>query len=304
MHTASEPSDLAKAILGASQSVDLMCSAQSGWTLPLDLASIAGLSDNRLQLRFLVRSVEAGAAQADQGVLLRQVADAWQVRVSAPDAPTANCLILDSHLAFLTPAKRGAAVLSATSESVRVAQLSGRFERLWQAASDVEQEHFSYEDDRDLVAYQPDLLAKANARDVWGGVIRALAQDPKGLYELSPRKFEELISELLRRDGYSTELTKISRDGGRDVLATLESPLGKQLFLVECKKYSPDRPVGVSLVRDLYGVLMHERATAAMMVTTSRFTPDALAFREPITYQLGLKDYQGLAIWLRSVLEP
>ena len=138
------------------------------------------------------------------------------------------------------------------------------------------------------------------SHDTWDEIIIQFSRNPIELFSLKPRKFEELIAELLFREGFDIKLTPETRDGGRDILAFNKSSIGKHLYLVECKKYSPQIPVGVSLVRALYGCVEQERATAGMIVTTSYFSKDALDFREPLKYRLNLKDYEELVRWLNA----
>jgi restriction system protein len=123
---------------------------------------------------------------------------------------------------------------------------------------------------------------------------------PSLVHNLTPRKFEELVAEMLTRDGFDVTLTPIARDGGKDMYAAKKSNLGTFLYIVECKKYAPEHPVGVSLVRHLHGVVQAESATAGILVTTSRFTKPAQDFQEKIRYQLSLRDYHDLARWLRT----
>lgn len=132
----------------------------------------------------------------------------------------------------------------------------------------------------------------------WESLIKLLAKDPRLLYDLPPRKFEELVAELLCREGLHTCLTPSSNDRGRDILAFHETRLGKHLYLVECKRYRSDRPVGVTVVRQLYGVVTQERATAGLVITTSNFTKNAVAFRNTVEHQMSLKDYESLCDWL------
>lgn len=74
------------------------------------------------------------------------------------------------------------------------------------------------------------------------------------------------------------ELTPATHDGGKDILAYMDTPVGKLLTLVEAKKYNKNRPVNVSLVRTLYGTLLDHQATTGMLVTTSRFARPAFPF--------------------------
>ncbi|RYG98628.1 MAG: restriction endonuclease [Alphaproteobacteria bacterium] len=129
-------------------------------------------------------------------------------------------------------------------------------------------------------------------------LLERLAGDPKELFSMHPRAFEELVARLMERMGFKVELTKQTRDGGRDVLALKDDGLLQSLYLVECKRYAPDRIVGVDRVRSLYGVLMAERATAGIVVTTSRFTAGAVSFAGELRYQMQLKDYDDLLRWI------
>jgi restriction system protein len=52
------------------------------------------------------------------------------------------------------------------------------------------------------------------------------------------------------------------------------------------------------VVRALHGVAQHERATAAMVMTTSYFTEPAREFAEDLRYQIALNDYFDLRHWL------
>ncbi len=100
-----------------------------------------------------------------------------------------------------------------------------------------------------------------------------LSKHPEHLLQLSPRKFEEITAEMLRRLGYDVHLTPPAKDGGRDILAYLSSPIGKILTLVECKRFSPDRKVGIELVeRFLWVVDRKDNAACGLYVTTSSFT--------------------------------
>ncbi len=131
--------------------------------------------------------------------------------------------------------------------------------------------------------------------------MRKLDQNPKLLYELSPRLFEEVVAELLRRQGYEVTTTPMSRDGGKDIYVADKNSLGSFLYLVECKKYSPENPVGVKLIRELHGVVQAERATAGILATTSYFTKDAIQFQQQISNQISLQDYLGIQKWLKKI---
>lgn len=136
----------------------------------------------------------------------------------------------------------------------------------------------------------------------WSSLIAELNRNPTDILRLSSREFEQLIARLLQGRGYSVQLTPGTRDGGKDILIATPTELGDLIYFVECKRYDPNKPVGVSLVRALYGVIERERATAGLLVTTSRFTQDALAFREPIKHRLALHDFDKIREWIQDHL--
>ncbi|MDR4462316.1 MAG: restriction endonuclease [Nitrospirales bacterium] len=125
-------------------------------------------------------------------------------------------------------------------------------------------------------------------------LIRRLASQPELMRVLDPRKFEELVAELLRDKGYEVTLTPRSRDGGRDIIAIKREDIGSALTLVECKRYAGNNKVGVDVVRGLYGVVEVDRATKGLVATTSYFTKDAKVFRDKVPYRLGLADFDVL----------
>jgi len=100
--------------------------------------------------------------------------------------------------------------------------------------------------------------------------------------------------------GFEVELTKETRDGGKDILAYMNTGIGKFLCLVEAKRYRQDRTVEVELVRTLYGTLCDYQANSAMLVTTSLFSPDAHAFQRKHEYQLALRDYGNVVDWIQG----
>jgi len=128
-------------------------------------------------------------------------------------------------------------------------------------------------------------------------LIAYLAKNPEYLRHLHYRKFEELIAEIIRNKGFEVTLTPKTRDGGKDIIALYKNPLGHQMFIVECKRYSEDNKIGVELVRGLYGVKVAERYNQAILVTTSTFTSAAKEFVKPLKFELELKDYNDITEW-------
>ena len=123
------------------------------------------------------------------------------------------------------------------------------------------------------------------------------------IHNLHHRKFEELVAELLDRDGFSVKLTPATSEGGYDFWAAKNTELGNNLYLVYCKKNSPENPVGVQIIRSLYGLVELHKASKGLIVTTSRFTSDAISLKNNIEYRMALKDYEALAQWIGRIAE-
>ena len=129
-------------------------------------------------------------------------------------------------------------------------------------------------------------------------ILRLLKREPELAWKLPPRRFEEIVAEILGTQGYEVALTPASGDGGFDIYAARKDGLGKFLYLVECKRYVPPNKVGVEIVRALYGVVQTQRATAGAIVTTSFFTSGAEEFRREVQHQMHLHDYIVLQKWI------
>ncbi len=153
---------------------------------------------------------------------------------------------------------------------------------------------------RELVLPRAGLILQVDLSDINDELIRHLATRPEKMRDLSPRKFEELVAALFRAKGYEVVLTPATRDGGIDMRAFHRSSVGTCLTLIECKRYSPQRPVSVDVVRGLYGVTESEGATRGLLVTTSSFTKDAKSFQDKNKYRIQLADNEALQAWLRE----
>ncbi|MDP1989532.1 MAG: restriction endonuclease [Syntrophales bacterium] len=129
-------------------------------------------------------------------------------------------------------------------------------------------------------------------------LLEELAKRPKLMYQLEPRKFEELVAKLLEDQGCDVTLTKRTRDGGYDLFGSMKTGPTEVVFLAECKRYSPENKVGVELVRNLYGVTEIHKANLGLLITSSTFTPDAQQEKIRIGPRISLKDYEDLKIWL------
>ena len=110
----------------------------------------------------------------------------------------------------------------------------------------------------------------------------AQAQSAQALDHMSWREFELLVGEAFRLQGYRvSENAGSGPDGGVDL--TLSK--GNETFLVQCKQWKALK-VGVNVVRELYGVMAAKGASGGFVVTSGRFTDDAIAFAQGRNVQL------------------
>jgi HJR/Mrr/RecB family endonuclease len=95
------------------------------------------------------------------------------------------------------------------------------------------------------------------------------------------------------------ELTRHYRDGGHDIIAVREG-IATSKLLIECKRFSQDRKVGVDVVRSMYGVVAREGATKGIVVTTGTSTRDAQEFLNSNKWVLEGVDFLRLVEWLNQ----
>ncbi|MBW8002332.1 MAG: restriction endonuclease [Planctomycetes bacterium] len=302
-------------VIGAGESIALKARYVDGREFGLRLEDFVSSVDNRLSLRCLLplpgiyrdrdgsvhkeREVEGHELESLKRSLAVLEDAGWQARL-IPDRPLTSSLSVDND-----------AVISYTylndppgpffSEDPReVAHYRDQFESHWATSFEVSSAETLYDMSRSFIRATETSQIAIVCHEAWTTLISRLSKNPELLHDLHPRKFEELVAELLSREGLEVHLTPETRDGGRDVLAFHQTPVGRLLYLVECKRHLRTRPVGIAVVQRLYGVVAQERATAGLVVTTSRFSKEALTFAETVKHQLGLKDYENMKIWLRK----
>ncbi len=135
----------------------------------------------------------------------------------------------------------------------------------------------------------------------WDKLCEYLATHPDELHRLNPRDFEYLAGEFFRSYGWVIDFTARTRDGGYDIIATRSSKPTDLRILVQAKRYAPDRPVGVDIVRSLYGLRMLHSASQAVLVTSSYLTKDAKKeFQRVIPWELDFIERDRILEWCRN----
>ncbi len=90
------------------------------------------------------------------------------------------------------------------------------------------------------------------------------------------QEFEMLVGEAFRRAGYTvTETGGGGADGGVDIVLKKDG----EKFLVQCKQWKAFK-VGVTTIRELYGVMAAGGSAGGFVVTSGIFTQEAKAFAE------------------------
>lgn len=93
---------------------------------------------------------------------------------------------------------------------------------------------------------------------------------------LSPTDFEEYVAyRLFRRQGYHVDNPPTVKDGGIDLIIT--DSRGRRA-VAQCKRYRGT--VGESILRDLYGTMIHDGAGMGFLITTGTISASARRWAE------------------------
>ncbi len=97
----------------------------------------------------------------------------------------------------------------------------------------------------------------------------------ESLRSLEWKRFELLCAQYYEVAGFKAVTIAAGADGGIDVrLFKIDPKL--PIAIVQCKAWS--KAVGVKEVRELLGVMAHEKVARGIFITNGSYTPDALAF--------------------------
>lgn len=135
-------------------------------------------------------------------------------------------------------------------------------------------------------------------------LINYLKRNPTDIYRMHPRRFEELIAEILAAFGWYGGLTASTRDGGFDIFA-ISNKKGSEpntSWLIECKRWMPERKIGIEVVRSLYGVRTLNPnlfKTNILIATTSDFSSEVYKLRTS-RYELDLNNCSNIIKWINN----
>lgn len=121
---------------------------------------------------------------------------------------------------------------------------------------------------------------------------------PSALNGMTWQEFEMLVGEAFRRKGYTVNETG---GGGADGGVDLVLRKGGEKFLVQCKQWKAYK-VGVTTIRELYGVMAAGGAAGGFVVTSGVFTQEAKSFAEG--RNIDLIDGTELAAMIKKTQPP
>lgn len=135
-------------------------------------------------------------------------------------------------------------------------------------------------------------------------VLKYLYENPEAFYQLSGTDFEIVMAEIYSKLGYDVTRTQSTRDGGKDLIIRKPETLGDFIYYVECKKFAPNRHVGVGIVRNFVGTVTTDRVNGGVIATTSFFTKDACEFIRDNKWDCLIKmhDYNTVRSLLNKVV--
>jgi restriction system protein len=126
-------------------------------------------------------------------------------------------------------------------------------------------------------------------------LVSAARANPKAISEMSWRDFERFVGEAFRQRGFTvTGFGGSGPDGGVDLALAKNG----ERFLVQCKHWRKGQ-VGVTVVRELNGVMAAAGAKGGYVVTGGRFTAEAQEFARKT--QIELVDGKALEKLLGAV---
>jgi transcriptional regulator with XRE-family HTH domain len=140
-----------------------------------------------------------------------------------------------------------------------------------------------------IILPQPEIVAVNN----FHSLIDKINMDHTELYKLDWKKFEDLVAHLLEEFGWEIIPMGYTKDDGIDLIAIRHvQPKVEFSMMVQCKRYSQHRKVGVSVVKDVWATKWEKGFHHAMIATTSKFTKGAVKKAE--SWNFDLRDHESI----------
>lgn len=211
----------------------------------------------------------------------------WEVNMTfySVDYTKAGFLTKDSGVWYLT--EQGEKMLSQSAEDVFAAAHTAY--RLW--AHD-NAKYGSMDDDvKEVTDETPSMTADDAESEAMDGLRHYLTT-------MDWRMFQDMVAALLRGMGYYVPfVAPQGSDGGIDVLAYETTSGAGQRLIVQVKRFK-DTSVSVDVIRNT-AALLHKDTDTGMVITTGRFTKDAIMFAQGNKHNLRLIDLnEFINLWI------
>jgi HJR/Mrr/RecB family endonuclease len=287
-----------QSLVGASYSIDILVSKDDIDFLS-QIESFIIVADQRLDLRLLVtdeKNIKTFDNKFSESLKYLS-GNNWDVRTTE-FSNISNAIIIDNEICYLFTRNNGQYKIDVLPYNVMTDEIFNIFNCLW---GNAEGSKLLFEDIfASSIPEQSKNIISAS-REKFSELRKHIATHPDDLRILKPREFEELIAELLVREKMNVILTRLSKDGGRDIIAEAQTLFGNHLYYVECKRYAKTHKVGISIIRSLYGIVESEKATKGIIVTTSDFTKGAKDFAQINKNRMELKNFESVVTWVKNL---
>jgi len=139
---------------------------------------------------------------------------------------------------------------------------------------------------KELEAYDNKLNIINEANDLKTRETEKLKQfkykDLDFINSLSPKQFEDFITELYRKLGYEVQQTPYTNDKGKDAIAYKNNVK----YLIECKKYNKDKSIGRPMLQKFYAAMVEEKSKIGFFIATCSFTSSAIEYGQKFGIEL------------------
>jgi len=114
------------------------------------------------------------------------------------------------------------------------------------------------------------------------------------------KRFEDVCQQYYESKGIRSETTALGPDGGIDI-RLFQDDSGKATSIVQCKAWG-ERFVGVKPVRELLGVMTHEKIVKAFFMTSGKYSDEAKDFAK--ANRITLIDGEMFLMMINRLPEP
>lgn len=163
--------------------------------------------------------------------------------------------------------------------------------------------HVLFEPKLTLLPQEQLLQSLKEIKEIDLEIMRILNRNPDYLNSIHPGAFEDLVRKLYIECGYEVETVGNwnQGDGGVDLFAVSKNnDYGQIRFAIQCKRSK--NKIQSKVLRELNGVLEHNKCHLGIVATTSYFTDDAILKSKNELWKIKLSDRDDVLQRLKLVL--